>query len=483
VTVTLSLISHTNVGKTTLARTLLRRDVGESRDAPHVTLFNEEHNLLTVDGHILRLWDTPGFGDTSRLLKRLLKESSPLTWLVSQTWDRIMDKPLWCSQQAIKNVRDEADVVLYLVNAAEAPGAAAYVAQEMQILTWVAKPVLVLLNQVGVGRPPAEEMAEVEAWRAEMKQHKIVQGVLSLDAFARCWVQEDHLMLTLTNLLSGEKKTAMTALQNAWHAHHARLFKESMRSVAEQLTASVLDGFEVKPQSALKTALKFVAQRVGLDQADLDPELAAARQSMAKTLAERMTATTNKLIKAHGLEGLAEQRALAVTQGHFLEPAQINESIWGAVGGVAAGMMAGLWADLHAGGMTFGGGTVVGGLAGGMGAYALAKGYNLVRGEDSKVHWSRDHFREQARLGLLCYLAVAHFGRGRGEWSEAAMPIAWEEAAKVVIEHRAAAWDNVWRLAVERSGSEFEVRREMESVLQETALGLLRRLYPAARVS
>ena len=30
--VSLSLISHTNVGKTTLARTLLRRDVGEVRD-------------------------------------------------------------------------------------------------------------------------------------------------------------------------------------------------------------------------------------------------------------------------------------------------------------------------------------------------------------------------------------------------------------------------------------------------------------------
>jgi hypothetical protein len=36
-TVDLSLISHTNVGKTTLARTLLRRDVGEVRDAEHVT--------------------------------------------------------------------------------------------------------------------------------------------------------------------------------------------------------------------------------------------------------------------------------------------------------------------------------------------------------------------------------------------------------------------------------------------------------------
>jgi peptide subunit release factor RF-3 len=35
--VDLALVSHTNAGKTTLARTLLARDVGEVRDAPHVT--------------------------------------------------------------------------------------------------------------------------------------------------------------------------------------------------------------------------------------------------------------------------------------------------------------------------------------------------------------------------------------------------------------------------------------------------------------
>ena len=35
--VALSLISHTNAGKTTLARTLLGRDVGEVRDEAHVT--------------------------------------------------------------------------------------------------------------------------------------------------------------------------------------------------------------------------------------------------------------------------------------------------------------------------------------------------------------------------------------------------------------------------------------------------------------
>ena len=64
-TVTLSLISHTNAGKTTLARTLLRRDVGEVRDAPNVTLFNESHDLIESGGCLLRLWDTPGFGDSA----------------------------------------------------------------------------------------------------------------------------------------------------------------------------------------------------------------------------------------------------------------------------------------------------------------------------------------------------------------------------------------------------------------------------------
>jgi predicted GTPase len=62
--VTLSLISHTNAGKTSLARTLLRRDVGEVRDAPHVTLFNESYTLIQEGGKVLRLWDTPGFGDS-----------------------------------------------------------------------------------------------------------------------------------------------------------------------------------------------------------------------------------------------------------------------------------------------------------------------------------------------------------------------------------------------------------------------------------
>src|SRR6185369_9912826 len=86
-TIALSLISHTNAGKTTLARTLLGRDVGEVRDAPNVTTEATAYPLITTDdGDTLVLWDTPGFGDSARLGRRLAQQSNPIGWFLTQVW-------------------------------------------------------------------------------------------------------------------------------------------------------------------------------------------------------------------------------------------------------------------------------------------------------------------------------------------------------------------------------------------------------------
>ena len=104
--IALSLISHTNAGKTTLARTLLGRDVGEVRDAPHVTVEATPFPLVqTAEGDLLTLWDTPGFGDSVRLLRRLEQSGQPIGWFLSQVWDRFADRPFWCSQQAMRTAR------------------------------------------------------------------------------------------------------------------------------------------------------------------------------------------------------------------------------------------------------------------------------------------------------------------------------------------------------------------------------------------
>lgn len=165
----LSLVSHTNVGKTTLARTLLGRDIGEVRDEAHVTETVEPHVMVeSPAGDRLLLWDTPGFGDSLRLARRLAQAGSPLGWLLSEVWDRWRDRAFWASQRAIRHVLEQADVALYLVNAAEVPEDAGYLAPELQVLGLVGKPVIVLLNQLGEPGTPADEAAQLQRWRAHL---------------------------------------------------------------------------------------------------------------------------------------------------------------------------------------------------------------------------------------------------------------------------------------------------------------------------
>ncbi len=465
--VTLSLISHTNAGKTSLARTLLRRDVGEVRDAPHVTLFNESFTLLKENDHELRLWDTPGFGDSARLLKRLQRERSALLWFLSRTWDRVTDKPLWCSQQALKNVREEADVILYLINAGEPPEAAGYLAPEMEILGWLRKPVLVLLNQTGPTGLPEEE---ITIWREHLAAWPQVRGVLALDAFARCWVQEDQLMDALAGLVPEEKGGTFTALKKAWRARNLTVFDDAMRLLADLLSSAVLDGAEVRSES--------LWEKVGIGRAEINREYGEARQTLASRLAERVERTTNALILLHGLEGQAGSMAASLLQGQFHKPEKVSENIWSVLGSVAGGAMGGLIADLKAGGMTFGGGMLVGGLATGLTTYAVIRSYNLVRGGDHRLHWSREHFREQARLAVLLYLAVAHFGRGRGAWHEGEKPDRWRAVTSQVFDGEMDAVDHLWKLGVEKQAMPDVVVREAHRLIKSVTQRVLLELYP-----
>lgn len=470
--VTLSLISHTNAGKTTLARTLLRQDVGEVRDAAHVTLFNESYKLLEQDARLLRLWDTPGFGDSARLLKRLQRERNPILWFISQTWDRLTDKPLWCSQQALKNVREEADVVLYLVNATEPPEVAAYIPPEMEILGWVGKPVLVLLNQTGPAQEASVEEAEIHAWREHLKQWPVVREVLCLDAFARCWVQENRLMDSLAPLVSEAKADAFKHLRRAWHQRNEEVFRQSSRTLAELLTAAVVDGIEVRGET--------LWERIGIGRGELNKEYQDAREQLATRLADRLMLATNQLIDLHGLEGEAARRLGRLTQEQFHLPAQVPEAIWSVVGSVAGGAMGGLIADLKMGGMTFGGGALVGGLAAGIGAYALIKSYNLVRGGDHRLHWSSEHFREQVRLAMLTYLAVAHFGRGRGEWQESAEPAHWNTVCGQILDEHEDGILRLWKSGVESNAMPDSLSKSAHALIHDCLSCVLVRLYPAA---
>jgi hypothetical protein len=467
VSVDLSVVAHTNVGKTTLVRTLLKRDIGEIADRPHVTEAAERHTLLdTPAGDVLHLWDTPGFGDSARLLKRLKMSGNPIGWLQTQVWDRLVDRPFFCSQQAIRNVRDESDVVMYLVNAAEDPAASAYVDAELQILKWMGKPVLLLLNQAGPPRAREAEAQDEARWAKRLAEHVSGPGVITLDAFARCWVQEDRLLAAVSGLLPGEKNAEMQRLRAAWRARNVEVFEQSMRVLAAHVLAVSTDREEVHerldPATLAARAKAFLARDPN---ARRDPAVESAMAALLKRADERLRADTDKLITLHGLAGRAKQQVLERASGQFELAMPADVAGTGIVGGMLTGAAGGLVADLSAGGLTLGAGMLIGAIVGALGAGGAAKAYNVLHGqEDGRVRWSADFVAQRVRGALLLYLAVAHYGRGRGDWVQGEAPPHWPPLVEDVVRTHMPAVDE-----------------PLEPALLAMGRDLLLRLYPEAR--
>ncbi len=474
--ISLSLISHTNVGKTTLARTLLKQDVGEVFDRPHVTEFSVCYTMIKSEAGELRLWDTPGFGDTARLLRRLKMQGNPIGWILTQAWDRFADRPLWCSQQAVRNVRDQADAVLYLVNAAEDPQEAGYVKIEMEILTWIAKPVVLLLNQIGLPQSRADKQAEQKRWRAYLQAFSVVQEVLSLDAFTRCWIQEDVLLKAVGKMLPPDKQELHVRLSHEWRERNLRIFHQSMHSLALQLARACCDRVELQKNLQLEE-IPFISHLLDIRAPKQISEKQRAMSTLAERLDQYIRQSTDEMIEFHGLKGQAAGEIFKRLENDYSTTQPLNEGISAILGGIISGALGGLAADIAAAGLTLGGGVLAGSIIGALGGKGLAKGYNLVRGENIPyMRWSSDFFLGLVRSALLRYLAVAHFGRGRGEYTESEHPEFWQNKVVSIVEHRRDEIRSLWergRTTTEPS----KLSDTMEQLLTVCAGELLSQLY------
>ncbi len=470
--VDLSLISHTNVGKTTLARTLLREDIGEVGDRPHVTEVAESHMLITsAEGDTLVLWDTPGFGDSARLLRRLQQGNHPIGWLLSQVWDRFADRPLWCSQQALRTARSSTDVILYVANAGEQPGSVGYVDAELRILGWMAKPVIVLLNQLG---PPGERShveAELAPWKAAAREYPWIVGVLPFDAFARCWVQEGTLLAQVQPLLPVSQQAPFLRLRESWRYRNLQVFQLSMRALAAQIADAALDLQAVESSQRSGKARAWLGVLTGRPR-PADCDLEQAQRALAGRLDSAIRATTRELVRLHGLTGAATDEVLKRMGSEFTveRPADADKaSVWG---GLVSGALGGLAADLGAGGLTVGAGALIGGVLGALGARGLAKAYNLARGsETGTVRWSDEFLSERLGAALMRYLAVAHFGRGRGDFVSATAPAHWAPVVGKAIALHHADLRELWRSRGGAQGD--ETLRPAAEVLAARILPLL----------
>ena len=112
---------------------------------------------------------------------------------------------------------------------------------------------------------------------------------------------------------------------------------------------------------------------------------------------------------------------------------------------------------------------------GALGGAGVAHGMNLVRGRaHATLAWDDTFLRVLAGDMLLLYLAVAHFGRGRGDWKSSEPPARWRGHVQTVVEAHRAELTGIFAARVSDTAA---VEARLWPVLVTCALAVLDALY------
>ena len=373
----LAVVGHTNVGKTSLLRTLTR-DVGfgEVSHRPSTTR-HVEGARLSVDGEaLLELYDTPGLEDAIALLDFLERLDRP---------GERLDGPARLARflegsEARQRFEQEAKVLrqllasdagLYVIDARE-PVLAKY-RDELAVLASCGKPLLPVLNFVSSTRHREPDWREA---LARLGLHALVR----FDSVAPPEDGEQRLYESLALLL------------------------ENSRGQLERLIADQQAQREVRRQSAARLI------------AELLLDCAACRRSVATT-SDQVQSAIDDVRKAVRQREQRCVEALLTLYAFRREDASASDlplldGRWGddlfnpetlkllgvrVGGGIAAGAAAGAGVDLLVGGITLGAAALVGAIAGGALQTARSYGGRLL----GKLKGQRELTVDDAVLRLL----------------------------------------------------------------------------------
>jgi hypothetical protein len=132
-----------------------------------------------------------------------------------------------------------------------------------------------------------------------------------------------------------------------------------------------------------------------------------------------------------------------------------------------------------AGGLTFGAGAILGGIVGALTMAGAAWGFNTTTDRNRTTMQFADEFMQSLLVtSVLRYLAVAHFGRGRGNFVESEAPPFWQaEVERALAAHGAG--PQLWQaLRAEKDGG--AARERLGAVVLSATSDTLNALYPGS---
>lgn len=341
----LAVIGHTNTGKTSVLRTLLRdASLGEVADEPGTTRESHEYSLRIGGRQAAVFWDTPGLENAALALEHLRRVESERSLSGAAALDALLDEHPPEIEQDLRPLRTlgECDAGLLVFDAREPPRNKYW--EEHELLRRCGRPLIAVLNST------ADERARVDEWDAALRKNGL-HAVVRFDAWAASEADAAKLFTKLAELLDQRWSREIERIVELRADDHRR----RTRAMAEEASALLID---------------LATHRVTAPRDDR----ASGEAALAAALAEGWSRFRTALAELHGVPPARLEAIEAVLDAKAAREAEMMDTtdatitagsvLTALAGGILAGGVKGGIIDVGAGGATLGLGMVVGGAAG-----------------------------------------------------------------------------------------------------------------------
>ncbi len=341
-----SVVGHTNAGKTSLLRTLTRNvHFGEVSDRPGTTRHAESVDLLVQGQPAVRFYDTPGLEDSVALLDFLHTQPGATRPDKVRSFLQGPEARGVYEQEAkvLRNLLEVADAALYVIDSREAvlPKHRA----EFEILTSCAKPVMPVLNFVAA---PSSRRAEWQQALLDANLHAQVE----FDAVAP-FVGAEHNLYNDLGTLLGQRRSHFQRITQALAQERLDRRLAACRTLADAL-------------------VDLAAMRREISEHDYAQEVtrSAFVRDFQADVVKRTRKAVQDVLEGYGFRADdAELQELPMLQGRW-ETDLFNPEVLVEAGkrmglGAMVGAGIGLVADIALAGLSLGSGTTVGATLGG----------------------------------------------------------------------------------------------------------------------
>lgn len=229
----IAVVGHTNTGKTSLIRTMLRStEFGVIEDGAGTTRHVEQATISADNEAILNLYDTPGLEDSRALsahIKKLAAKSkslSPVQILEHFVMHVAVNDSLEQEAKVIRQVL-RSDILLYIIDVRE-PFLEKY-RLELEILTQSAKPIIPVFNFI------AGHDRELTKWREHLAAFHM-HATLEFDTVAFTFEAEKRLYQKMQTLVESHYDRLQKLID-----YRAKLWSQLCLSGAKRVAALIVN--------------------------------------------------------------------------------------------------------------------------------------------------------------------------------------------------------------------------------------------------